>query len=331
MYVFFSIMRFFVFIFIFSVIPLCTLGQNYILYHQTFNRVDDDVLLGNYDLALVRLDSIYTNYHFIYAQHCMKSLQICCSINDSIRANKWLEKGFKQGIPIWIISTNELTKKSLLYSTTKNTIQSFDSLYSVYKASINSNLANQIDSLFIIDQKYTKKVNDGFILFRHTIYGLRWVINNKKQFKIIDNIINEYGFPGEKLIGLPKSYEDSVSTVKFISFWGPYLRQWKAYFMLLHYFTSRRNVSDDFKNKLFQNMLNGNISPFQFANICDYIYTHSKNSEYERYHGYDTNTNNINKKRIAIGLNSLEQEKRNIIINRERRKNKQSNSEILLE
>jgi hypothetical protein len=294
--------------------------------------VDDDVLCDNFDLALVRLDSIYSNYDFIYAQDCMKSLQICCSIDDSIRANKWLEKAFKQGIPLWIIRTNELTKKALLYSNTKNTIRNFDSLYSIYKASINSNLANQIDSLFIIDQKYTRKVNDGFILFRHTIYGLRWIINNKKQFKIIENIIDEYGFPGEKLIGLPKSYEDSAATDSYINFWGPYLRQWKAYFMLLHYFTTRQKVTDDFENKLFQNLVNGNLSPHQFARICDFMYSHKKKSEYVSYNSaYNTNTNNANRKRYAIGLNSLEQQHRNELINRERRKNKKANSEIILE
>lgn len=321
-------MRLVIFLLILSAISLCSFGQNYIYYHQTFNRVDEDVLSENYNLALLRLDSIYTNYDFIYAQHCMKSLQICCFINDSIRADKWLAKSFKQGIPKWIIRTNELTKRSLYYSTTKETIQVFDSLHSVYKSSINLNIANQIDSLFDIDQKYTQRVNDGFFLFRNTIFGLQWVKNNKKQYKIINNIINEYGFPGEKLIGLPKTYEDSLLTVEFISFWGPYIREWQAYFMLLHYFSTKRNVSVDFKNTLFQNVINGNMTPFQYANICRYIYRHSKNTDYESYYGNDTITN---RKRLEVGLNTVEQEKRNELIQRERRKNKKANNEIMLE
>lgn len=321
-------MRLVIFLLILSAISLCSFGQNYIYYHQTFNRVDEDVLSENYNLALLRLDSIYTNYDFIYAQHCFKSLQICCYVDDSIRANKWLNKCFTQGISIWFIRSSELTKKSLAYSTTMETIQDFDSLYSIYKASINLNLANQIDSLFEIDQKYTQKVNDGFILFRHTIFGLKWIINNKKQFTIINNIIKEYGFPGEKLIGLPKTYEDSVSTVRYISFWEPYIREWQAYIMLLHYFSTKRNVSVDFKNTLFQNVINGNMTPFQYANICRYIYRHSKNTDYESYYGNDTITN---RKRLEVGLNTVEQEKRNELIQRERRKNKKANDEIMLE
>ena len=48
----------------------------------------------------------------------------------------------------------------------------------------------------------------------------------------------------------------------------------------------------------------------------------------------NVNENNleiINKNRLSIGLNSIEQEKRNMLIERERRKNKKANSEIMLE
>lgn len=307
---------------------ICVFGQNYISYHQTFNRVDDDVLQYNYNLALTRLDSIHLNYDFIYAKHCIKSLQICCYVDDSIRADKWLTKSFKQGVPIWILRTNKLTKKLFLYSNTKDTFHSFDSLYSIYKTSVNLNLANQIDSLFDIDQKYTKRVNDGFFLFRHTIFSLKWIINNKNQFKTINNIIDEYGFPGEKIIGLGKEYEDSVSTAKYISFGGPYLKEWRAYFMLLHYFSTKRKVSGDFKDKLFQNVINGNLTPFQHANICSYIFSNSKNPAYENYWDSLPCTN---KKRLEIGLNTLEQLKRNQLIRRERRKEKKANDEIILE
>lgn len=321
-------MRLITLTFIFSTISLCGLGQNYIMYHQTYNRVDEDVLTGNYNMALGRLDSIYTNYDFIYAQHCLKSLQICCFIEDSIRANKWLEKSFKQGIPLWFIKSNGLTKKSFNYSTTKKTIQTFDSLYAIYKSSINIHLANQIDSLFTIDQKYTQRVNDGFFLFRYTIFYTKWLKNNKKQFKIINTIIDQYGFPGERLIGLPKYYEDSTSIIKSNNFWGPYIREWQAFFMLLHYFTTKRNVSEDFKDSLFQNVINGYLTPFQYVRICSFIFIHSKNSEYESYYGNDPI---INRKRLEMGLKTVEQEKRNELINRERRKNKTANNEIMLE
>jgi hypothetical protein len=316
-------------------IPLQTPGQNYILYHQTFHRLDDDILENNYEMALARLDSIYENYDFVYARHCVKALQICCYIEDSLKADKWLEKSFKQGVPLWIISSNDITKRALLYSATRNTVQNFDSLYAIYKMSVNSDLANQIDSLLSIDRKYTQKVNDGFFLFRHTVYGLMWIKNNKRQFEIINHIINEHGFPGERLIGLPRVLEDSTEMIKKINFWGPgpeLLNEGRAFIMLVHYFTTRHKTHSDFENMLLQNLIIGNILPYQYARLCDDIYGR-KNRRYSigfREDNVDA-IKEVNSKRHSIGLNSMEQEKRNMLMGRERRGNRTANSEICLE
>ena len=283
----------------------CT-GQDYIQYHRTFNKVDEDILSENYALALERLDSIYNTFDFIYAQHCMKSLQICCVAGDSARAGKWLEKCFKQGIPFWIIQENEITRKSISYSTTQNGIHHRDSLYAIYRSNLNATLAHTIDSLFEIDQRHTQKVNEGFFLFR-PIYSLKWIRYNKRTFKAIDNITKTYVFPGEKTIGLPEIYNDSASQAEYIRQYGIHLRQWQAYFMLLHYFSTARKVQDEFKEILFENLKAGNLSSFQFATICNYIYKYSKHSrpKYESYN-YNTDSN-----RISIGLNTIETEREN--------------------
>ncbi len=208
---------------------------------------------------------------------------------------------------MWTIKTNEIAVKSLSYSTSANAIQHYDSLRYAYKSHINSKLAQTIDSIFQIDQKYTQKVNDGFILFR-PIYGLRWIRCNKRTFRAIYSITREYGFPGERIIGLPTTYDDSALQIEYIKQYGIHLRQWKAYFILLHYFSTKRNIQDDFKDILYENLKSGNISPFQFATICNYIYKYSKHSKpkYE-YYNYNTDSN-----RISIGLNTIETEKENI-------------------
>lgn len=303
----------------------CT-GQDYIQYHRTFNKVDEDILSENYALALERLDSIYNTFDFIYAQHCMKSLQICCVAGDSARAGKWLEKCFKQGIPFWIIRQNEIARKSISYSTTQNAINHRDSLYAIYRSNVNTTLANTIDSLFEIDQRHTQKVNEGFFLFR-PIYSLKWIRYNKRTFKAIDNITKTYVFPCEKTIGLPEIYNDSASQAEYIRQYGIHLRQWKAYFILLHYFSTKRKIKDDFKDILYENLKSGNISPFQFATICNYIFRYSKHSKNK----FGTYNYSIDNQRIEIGLNTMEEERRNEIICRERRKNGKANAEIILE
>ena len=289
----------------------------------------------NYSAAIQRLDSIYSKYDFIYAKHCIKALQICITANDSIKADKWLEKCFKQGIPVWMIRTNEITNKSITYSTTQKTLNSFDSLHSIYLSSVNTNLREKIDSLLVIDQKYTRRVNDGFVLLR-PIHWLQWGINNKRQLELLKHIIETYGYPEERLIGL-SNIQDSVAFAKHFTFWGPSeLRDSRVQIMLQHCYSTWHKIDFDFKDTLYKNLCNGNMPAFQYAKITDFMLPdkpkHINDKYWLRDRYCEMNCNEIiNRNRYSIGLNTSEQERRNMLIERERRKNQKANSEIMLE
>jgi hypothetical protein len=309
-------------------------GQNYIQYQQTFNHIDDDVLSQNYRLAIIRLDSVYSNYEFIYAKHCIMALQICITAQDSINTDKWLAKSFRQEIPVWYIRTNELTKKALTFSTTQKTVNNYDSLHSIYKASINTEISSILDSLLVSDQKYTQNVNDGFILFK-PIYWLQWGINNKRQYRTLKQLIQSYGYPEEKIIGL-SSLEDSIRFAQHLIFWGPSeLRDSRMQIMLQHCYSTWHKIDLDFKNTLYQNLCDGNMPSYQYAIVIRFMFPNKPKYIHASYfltHRSDsTSVEIINKNRYLIGLNSVEQDERNTLINRERRKNKKANSEIMLE
>ena len=313
---------------------MVSFGQNYCEYQKTFNCIDNDILSNNLSLASKRLDSIYNSYEFVYAKHCIKALQICCLQNDTINSDKWLRKCFIQGVPFWIIRDNQITSKVLNYSQTNNTLKLYDSLRTVYKSSINTSISKTIDSLLVIDQKFTDKVNNGFLLFRHTIYGIRWIKNNQRQFSIIKNIIDHYGFPGEKLIGLSHLYQDSVETYKSVMFYGPSIDDYRTYIMLIHYYS---NPGKDINNKLIASVRQGFLPPYQYGALNDFIARYGKKKiNYGFYNVWheDPNKQNIsgiNLRRQFIGLSTLEEQNRNNQINKERRKNKTNNSTIILE
>ena len=324
--------RLIIFLLFFS---LNSFAQDYIEYQRIINRIDENVLNKEYNLAINRFDSLYQNYDFIYSRHCFKALQICCVSQDSINANKWLEKSFLQGVPIWMIRYNNLTKKASIFSTTQTTINRYDSLHSIYNMSINHSLRNKMDSLLEIDQKFTRKVNDGFIILRHTYHGLRWLKNNKKQFKILNEIIDKYGFPGERLIGLPVSIQDSAQLIRQFNYYGPFLRETNAYIMLIHYYSNPRA---DINNKLLENVKPGNLPPYQYGALNDFMakWGKGKYGDYKYYNVWHTDPNKsngaeIDKRRSSIGLNSYGQQIRNNSIWSEKRKNQTANSEIILE
>lgn len=251
------------------------IGQSYVEYQKTFNRIDEDIKTGNNKLAIERLDSINSKYDFVYSRHCMKALQICVCANDSVRTDQWLVKCFKQGIPDWIIRNNEITKQSLLFSTTKTTFKNFDSLISIYNSKINLEVCRSIDSLIAVDQKYTRLINDGFVLCK-PIYWLRWARNNKTQYNLLKKIIQQSGYPEEKIIGI-SFIHDSMLFAKHLNFWGPsIIRDSRVQIMLQHYYSTSRKIDLEFKNILHENVINGNLPASQFAIIIEFMFPEKK-------------------------------------------------------
>lgn len=291
-------------------------AQNYIDYQRIFNRVDEDLFSDRLPMARQRLDTVYESYRFIFARHCMKALQIACTLEDPALVNRWLEKSFLQGIPLWVIRYDETARKCLSYAATRQTLCRYDSLRAIYKAAINEPLARQIDSLMKIDYQYTQKVNNGFWPFRHTIYGLRWIRNNKREFRALNRIIDTYGYPGERLIGL-LNIEDSAQNAHFMKRAGVGLglEERTALIMLIHYFSTPRK---DINEKLYRNLLNGFCRPYYYAHINDFLAEHSrKYGWYERYYYHSAPpagepTNVANLRRHQIGLNTIEQQRRNM-------------------
>lgn len=311
-------------------------GQDYIQYQKTFNRIDDDLTGQNYPLALDRLDSIEAGYKFVYGKHCVKALQICVLAKDTAKAGRWLAKCFTQGIPLWMIRSNALTRPSLAFPNTRNTIKLYDSLRQLYKNALDTNLLNRIDSLLAIDQKFTRKVNDGFVLFRITIHWLQWRKNNKKQYEILVNMIREKGYPGEQLIGL-EGLQDSASFYKHYTFWGPSeIREAKVQIMLQHCYSTGNKANKVFRNVLLKEVYYGHLPAYQFAIIHDFMIKGSDIGQNTPYHAHNHNLNSdqlfkIDQNRLSIGLTALEQERKNTEISRERRKNRTVDSTVVRE
>jgi hypothetical protein len=310
-------------------------AEDYFAYQHLINRIDGDILVNNYPVAIQRLDSLYENYDFIYTKHCFKALQICSLSADSVNALKWLEKSMEQGVPLWMLQNNELTKLVFNFSESQQLVDSYDRLRMVYQRSIREDIRTTIDSLYELDQKYTQGVNDGFILLRFTTYYMRWLKNNKRQFETIKVITETYGFPGEKLIGLPSYVADSLQMSKRFNAQGPLLGETNAYIMLIHYFSNPRL---DMNNELIQSIKSGNLPAYQFGALNDFMakWGRGKHGDYQYYNVWHSdpnpaNASEIDKRRHAIGLNSIDEQERADEIYDERVKSKIVNKEIILE
>lgn len=314
--------------------PLITFGQNYIDYQKIINRVDNDICTNQLESAILRLDTVYEVYPFIYAKHCYKALQISCQLKDSIEVDKWLKKSFIQGIPFWIVQEDTLLKSVFDYENCKESLHEYDSLRKIYLGKVNVPLRKTVDSLIEIDQRLTHQVNDGFILLRYTYHLYRWLNNNKRQLEIIKQLTASFGFPGEQLIGLPMQCEDSVKFQPNTSP-GILLQETNTYIMLIHCFSNPR---PDFNELLIAEVKKGNIPANQYGAINDFMAAYGKNKygNYSYYNVWHTdpleeNIRSINDNRNKIGLMSFEEQERNQRLFYERRKNRTLYKEIILE
>jgi hypothetical protein len=289
-------------------------AQDYIQYQRYFNRIDREVKSKNFREACLILDTVDRQYEFVFAKHCMMALQICCQHNDSARASIWLKRSFRQGIPSWIIRQDYIASRCLNYKNTLDVWNAYDSLRTVYKSSIDTALANRIKYLMSRDMRYTRKVNDGFFLLRYTLYGIQWIHSNSVIHKELKSIIEERVFPGERLIGLTNNLEDSVKWIPIIGQDGlnNYLIEGKAFFMLLHYFSTPRNHINPL---LFKSVVNGNLPVENYARISDYQYLNSKHRKHDScYYTHSLATEEIDivdKRRFKIGLFTYAQQKQN--------------------
>ena len=206
----------------------------------------------------------------------------------------------------------------------------YDSLHTIYLSKINIRLRDQLIKLATLDQLYTKKLNKYHFRIIPQIIAYR---NWKKEIgKLVEiellPMIEKYGFPGEKLVGINTNiwFEDTISKDYLISqtkkgLSGP--ESVNAHLILIHYISGRQNKLDF---KLLENLKNGNINVIQFASIQDF--SMKCNSEvqigyFNQWHRNPDTTalNQVNLNRISIGLEDFEtlrrKEKRNWAIKKE--------------
>lgn len=328
--------KFLVVLLLFRFCPYFTYSQGYIEYHRIINRINIDVIENSLDNASARFDSIIERFDFIYAKHTFQALQIECTRNDSIRITKWLQKCYLQGITKWRIQNNEYIRLSAGFKHVIESVVNSDSLNNIYLNSRNDSLNKVIDSLFEIDQSITRKLNNGFFLFR-PFYALAWRKNNFLQYNVIIELTKSYGYPGDRLLSSLWGKEDS-SEYKKLSFYGPFPGHNKTFFMMLHSCSHRKlNLNDSI---LWVNLEKGNISPLDLACILDFRAIWGKNDGRGVYMAWYTeikdeseknSEKNIDFRRNEIGLRSLKDQNRILDVYYEKRRRNELNNMIILD
>ncbi|MBL7837917.1 MAG: hypothetical protein JNM67_10405 [Bacteroidetes bacterium] len=320
-------------------LTFCSIHSNvraldYFHYQKLVNSLDDKIIESKYEETISTLDSIYNNFNFVYARHCVKALQICLRVRDEERSALWLNKAVLAGVPQWYLKQLTSLRAIHYIPSCKLILKQYDSLHQIYLKRINRKLADYIDSLYDIDQFRTKRVNDGFAPLRISIYGLQWINNNKRQWKLLQQVMTTYGFPGEQLLGLPKMFEDTSVMFKNNVYRFNQLDAYQTYIMLIHCYSRKTKSINDL---LYRAVKLGQMPAYQYAAINDFMaeygYKAYSRNYFNQWHTTKDSTmfNDIMIRRREIGLNTLEQKHKNEQVSAGRRKAKTYYEEVFLE
>ena len=289
-------------------------AQNYIDYHKEIVKIEAHVLEEDYAPALSLFDSLFEHYDFIYAIDCFTAAQLANLEKKPQRAFFFLRKGIEQGLRLEIIEENGLLKNLQEEEAWANFKRDYPKLRTKYEANIQPKLCHKVRKLYELDAAITEELKGASLIWEQVVY-IKWKKQVRRNMKVLKEIIEEHGFPGEKIIGLDECLNpdfDMAATPPIPPVIGrnALLNSKMAFLMTVHYFS---DPYPDFNELLLKEVENGNLPPGHYAAINDFQckYGKQKYGEYKYYNQWHKEQKakrkgikEVDKRRMAIGLGS---------------------------
>jgi hypothetical protein len=304
-------------------------SQDYIDFQKNITRAEVAILDSNYTEAATIYYELFQKNDFVFLGNCVSACQTALVLNNDTLAFYFAERAVKQGLKMNQIES-EKTLKLLMAKPQWVTFSSkYDSLRTIYSKSVNWELRNKINELHDRDQLWRD---------RHEIqwWNFLWKpIIKKIWYKELEKIveiellplIKQYGYPGEKLIGIDEKYMHH-------KFREEHYNSFMVRLILIHYYSKDRSLDDTF---LIEEIKKGNLHAKQFADFHDfrakndYYCQWSWNLKFIMQINESVTEEAVNKRRTEIGLGTHEQrlrEERNFIEYRKQRNNNKPFVEI---
>ena len=175
---------------------------DYMNYHRDIISAEELIINDKYLDALLIFEKVFDSYEYIFLRDYKVAAQLALFIKDETKAFNFIRLGISNG---WTLK--EITKNKFLEPLQKKKEWEiikfqYDTLRNKYNERINQKLREEVHEMFKRDQKLDfpyylrigQKAKEQYALRKFTP-------NNEKQIARLNEILNEYGYPGEKLIG----------------------------------------------------------------------------------------------------------------------------------
>lgn len=268
---------------------------DYINYHQAIINAEELILNEKYSEALLTFEKVFDSYDYVFLKDYKVAAQLALFIKEETKAFEFIRLGISDGWTLKDIAENkflEPLQKKEEWETIKS---EYDSLRNIYNARLNQKLRSEVREMFKLDQRldfpYYLRIGQK----AKERYAIRkFMPNNVKQVVRLREIFNEYGYPGEKLIGNALwmstilTHHNSISTA----------------------FSQKDTLYPALKPQLLKAIQKGEMSPADYAVIEDW-YVAVKSNRQEAAYGYlntltEKELPKSNELRQNIGLRPIE-------------------------
>lgn len=229
--------------------------QNYWNYHQEVIKAESFIANEEYAQALEVFEALFADYDFVFVREYKVATQVAAYIGKTDAAFNYMEKGIAGGWRWKHIRKLKVLDNLKGLPKWKALKQAYQTIRAPLKEKYASSFAQTARKMSAKDQKMAFKA-----LFRigdkaQTRYCERkFAPHSEKQIAKLNQLLNQYGYPGERLVGNGHWISTIIGHHNSIS--PPYAQQDTLYPQL--------------KPQLMTAIEKGELSPYEFALIDDW-------------------------------------------------------------
>lgn len=269
---------------------------DYGIYHRTVGEAEARLADQQYEEALALYKQLINNQNFVFSKEYKVATQLAFHLGKTDEAFGYLKKGIAGGWTMKSIKNNRFLRQFQSYPDWKAIEKQYPSLRQAYQKRINPEVRETVKKMAGKDQWKALGALFTFGSKGQDRYAEKtFAPHSEKQVAKLFEIIDQYGYPGEKLIGnnswasIILSHHNSISE--------EYARKDTLY--------------PNIRPKLLHAMQLGQVSPYEFAMIETW-YLAVNSGHKDKGFGYldrvltESERVNANQLRRAIGLCSVE-------------------------
>jgi hypothetical protein len=240
-------------------------AQDYQDYYANINRAKLSIVEDSLDKAINYYFKTFEQFDFVFARDSFNALEVASQNQDFDKMAYFFRRCLKQGIDFNFLQQDSSLSNFKETEMWDRILMDKDSLRMVYERNVNWEIRNEIKLMFTEDQNIRDLANKN----RFNIFKQKKL---KKQFEEIDHklvlriieITKEYGFPGEKIIGLDDESMHPKIKTKNLTAGMPIV-------IFIHHYSQS---NESYNNLLIDEVKKGNLFNEHFATISDFQYTY---------------------------------------------------------